>query len=399
MGSGEQGLLILRAGGNMQWVFSATFHPVVATLDTPDGPRRAVVLTGSSHLAAIHFSKLSEAAEADGSNIPPGFGTWIDRGMEEHEPDEVFVPLDVVGVQRVVQLPTPGATDFTGFDKTDFVMTKNLLFEHGELFALKVKHPPVGSIEAVRGARTVHPWPPREGTTAELTVQPTNVTFGTQAVGTDTLTTITLRNSGQQPLDVLTMQFVGGHPQDFHLLTSAPGPSTESADVRLEPGESRELGIRWQPTAAGRHRSTLLIRHIAPSSPRAVPLDATAVESRTTVDIQPNNFSFGLVAIGAEALLAITLTNTGAAPLVVNGLQFEGANPDDFAVVETGCLQGSIEPSASCEIAVAFRPTAEGLRSASLEISDNAFDSPHRLSFAGAGGPPTGRGPDPAPVS
>lgn len=398
MAAGGQTLLILRAGGDMQWVFSATFHPVTVTLDTPDGPRSIRVLTGA-HQAVVHFSKLGEGAAVDGSNLPPGFGTWLDRGMESNEPRHVVVHLDTFGVQRVVQPPPQDATNFPGFDKTEFTTTQELLFDSGTLFALKVKRPALGSIEVVRGTRTISPWPPKEAAMAEMTLEPNSFTFAGQAVESEAKVKIEMSNSGEEFFDILAMEFIGEHPQDFDLLAADCLPTGEVGDIRLGPGEQCELVVRFRPTGLGLRKSTLLIRHTAPLSPHTVELSGNATAATTAVDIHPSNFSFGQQTIGTETALTITLTNTGTIPLTVADVRFEGANPDDFLVVGTTCLAGAIEPNAACEVVIAFRPTDVGLRTASLVITDNTFDSPHRLSLAGAGAPSPDSGSDPLPAS
>lgn len=282
MASEEQGLIVLRAGGDMQWVISALFETVKATLNTPDGPRTAAVQIGPTHQAVIHFAKLGKAAAADGSNIPPGFGTWVDRGMAANEPSAVRVRLELVGFTRAVRLPTPGAPSSTGFDKIDFPSTpQRLLFDHGDLFAFKVKRPAVQFLEVFRGTQTIHPWPPREATKAELTLRPSSFNFGPHAVGSGATVKLAMGNSGVEHFEVLSIGFVGAHPEDFDLLPSDCLPTGQPIDVGLGPGTSCELIVRFRPTAPGLRTSTLLIRHTAPLSPRKVPLAGDGIEDGT----------------------------------------------------------------------------------------------------------------------
>ena len=80
-----------------------------------------------------------------------------------------------------------------------------------------------------------------------------------------------------------------------------------------------------------------------------------------------------------------TITNTGTAPLEINGLTFAGSDPQDFFVTSNGCL-GAIAPAAGCVITVAFSPQASGTRTATLLIASNAPASPADVALSGTGG-------------
>jgi hypothetical protein len=81
----------------------------------------------------------------------------------------------------------------------------------------------------------------------------------------------------------------------------------------------------------------------------------------------------------------VMITNTGADPLVVTGLTFNGPNPGDFLVTSNGCL-GPISAGSSCIVGVSFAPQQQAARSAVLLISSNDPDSPASVLLSGAGG-------------
>jgi hypothetical protein len=77
---------------------------------------------------------------------------------------------------------------------------------------------------------------------------------------------------------------------------------------------------------------------------------------------------------GASGRQTITVTNTGAADLVLNTLVVSGNNAADFALLAplsgTRCVGGlSIPPAASCAVDVTFDPPAVGARAADLVIT------------------------------
>lgn len=80
---------------------------------------------------------------------------------------------------------------------------------------------------------------------------------------------------------------------------------------------------------------------------------------------------------------AITLTNTGSAPLSISGFSFTGVNPSDFS--QTNNCGSSVAVGGSCMITVVFTPGAAGLRGASLNIADSASGSPQMVFMQGIG--------------
>ena len=77
------------------------------------------------------------------------------------------------------------------------------------------------------------------------------------------------------------------------------------------------------------------------------------------------------------------LRNTGTAPLAVNGLRLEGADPDAFLFDGTACTAGPVTPGGSCPIRVVFRPSAPGTHTATLVIDHGAPGSPATLALTG----------------
>ncbi len=63
-----------------------------------------------------------------------------------------------------------------------------------------------------------------------------------------------------------------------------------------------------------------------------------------------------------------TVSNVGLAPAWVTSVSIQGANPKDFKVVKTQCLNAVLEISAGCTLDVAFAPQEAGHRSATVVV-------------------------------
>src|SRR5277367_681810 len=96
---------------------------------------------------------------------------------------------------------------------------------------------------------------------------------------------------------------------------------------------------------------------------------------------------FGDVPVGSPSdARVVIVTNTGLSDLVFTSAgPAGGANPGDFDEQNTCFAEGTLPPTETCTIVVAFIPTATGPRSATLSLVDNAANSPQTVTFTGIG--------------
>lgn len=111
-----------------------------------------------------------------------------------------------------------------------------------------------------------------------------------------------------------------------------------------------------------------------------------------TPDLIASQFIAGSVAVAYndgtgkfQAPISIRVQNTGNADLHVTSVSLAGANPADFVIALNTCTTLPLSAGETCAINIAFRPTALGPRSASLQIVDDAAGSPQIISLAGTG--------------
>jgi uncharacterized repeat protein (TIGR01451 family) len=94
----------------------------------------------------------------------------------------------------------------------------------------------------------------------------------------------------------------------------------------------------------------------------------------------PSSITFSnLPLLATSPSYAVTLTNAGTTTLAITKISTTG----DFASPSNSC-GGSISAGSSCTINVTFTPTALGLRTGSLLISDNASNSPQSVMLTSA---------------
>jgi uncharacterized membrane protein len=114
-----------------------------------------------------------------------------------------------------------------------------------------------------------------------------------------------------------------------------------------------------------------------------------SVSPAPVATLSPASLTFPSTVLGVvSAPQSVTLTNSGAQALSVNGFTFSGTNLKEFEVYGKTCST-SLAPGASCTLQIAFKPTVAGTASANLITRDNASNSPQTVGLSGTGLTPT----------
>jgi hypothetical protein len=100
--------------------------------------------------------------------------------------------------------------------------------------------------------------------------------------------------------------------------------------------------------------------------------------------VSPTSLSYGNQTVGiASATKSVTLTNRGNIDLTISSIFISGTDRGDFA--QSNNCPSSLAPGRSCTTSVTFKPTATGARAAALSITDDAHNSPQKISLTGVG--------------
>lgn len=101
------------------------------------------------------------------------------------------------------------------------------------------------------------------------------------------------------------------------------------------------------------------------------------------VGISPSNLDMGAQVVGSTAQKTVTVSNTGGSALTIAAITISGANAGDFS--QSNTCGSTLAGGSSCTITITFKPTAGGIRNATLSITDNASGSPHTANVSGTG--------------
>jgi beta-propeller repeat-containing protein/centrosomal CEP192-like protein len=152
-------------------------------------------------------------------------------------------------------------------------------------------------------------------TSAAVSVTPSSLSFGNQAVGTtSTAQTATLTNSGSSALPISSISISGTNAANFS--------QTNTCGSSLAAGLACTIDVTFKPTATSAESATLKIADTDPSSPQTVTLSGTGTSSTPdfTIAVTPSSLS---TAAGTLATFAATVTSvngfTGSVSLTCTG--------------------------------------------------------------------------------
>jgi hypothetical protein len=223
------------------------------------------------------------------------------------------------------------------------------------------------------------------GIAPAVSLSVSSLSFADQLLGTTSAAqTVTVTNTGTANLSISTVTIGGTNAGDF----------AKSADnctgATVIPSATCTVSVTFTPSAAGSRTATLSHNDNAANSPQTVNLSGTG----TAASLSATSLNFGAQLMGNSSLKTVTLTNLGSTPLSISSLSLVslapatslGTKAGDFAIQSSSCVAGgSVAGLGSCTIYLAFKPTAAGIRSATLVIRDSDPGSPQTVNLRGTG--------------
>ena len=195
----------------------------------------------------------------------------------------------------------------------------------------------------------------------------------------------TIKNPGTYPLTNLAILIDGTHSADF-TLTVAPATSVPA-------GGSTTFTITFKPSALGVRDAAI---HIASNvtgakNPFDIALTGTGIQPDISVE-QPaatiltdgaSTSSFTNTVVNATSINTFTIRNLGSATLSGISITKDGPNSAEFTV---GTVTTSVGVNSSTTFTVTFKPSAVGLREATIRIASNDPDeNPFDIALSGTG--------------
>lgn len=204
---------------------------------------------------------------------------------------------------------------------------------------------------------------------------PAATDFGDVTVNDFLTKTLTFTNIGTTPVAVASAQ-VGAGP--FSVLGgSCVGTVPALSDCTVQ--------VKFAPTSAGSASTTLSLLSAGGTTLASVGLTGNALApTGPQIAASPASLSFAATPVNTtSATQQVTVRNTGGDGLTVQTPTLTGAAGDYVVTVPAACT--AIAANATCQVGVAFRPTASGSRAAVLTLNSNAPGAAPTVSLTGSG--------------
>jgi hypothetical protein len=186
---------------------------------------------------------------------------------------------------------------------------------------------------------------------------------------------VTISNPGSTAVQISSISVTGPNAGDFLQTNNCPGT--------VNPAATCQVSVVFQPLAGGARTASLSLADSAAGSPQIVTLSGTGLVPAVSISTATVNFATQLAGTVSAASL-VTLTNTGNGGLVISSLALSGANAGEFAATQN--CGAMLAPGGNCSVSVVLQPQPgqAGSAAATLNINDNALDSPQTAALTGS---------------
>jgi hypothetical protein len=200
------------------------------------------------------------------------------------------------------------------------------------------------------------------------------VDFGLATVGLSSAQkSVTIQNTGAVPVNITGYSFAGADPTDFTVASTTCG-SVLAAEAICD------VNLVFTPTAGNEQTATLKVADSATGSPQSVGLSGIGQSSVLSLSV-PLAVDLGSTVSGSPVNANVSILNNGTSAANISKAAISGTNATDFAVTYMPCA--TVNPDTACSIQVTFNPTAAGVRTATLKLTDNATGSPQSVTLVG----------------
>lgn len=196
-------------------------------------------------------------------------------------------------------------------------------------------------------------------TTAQLTVSPTSLAFGSTGISSTLTRPVVLTSSGSAALTINSV------------VASGPGFSVSSwkYPLTLNPGQSQTLQVSFDPTTAGSAVGSLTITsNSAAAATTTIALDGSGAAANPVLSLSTTTLAFGSVSVGTPLSSPLILTSSGTSPVTVSAATLSGTG---FSM-SGATFPVTLNPGIAITLQVQFDPTAASSYSGNITISSNS---------------------------
>jgi hypothetical protein len=165
-------------------------------------------------------------------------------------------------------------------------------------------------------------------------------------------------------------------------VSGAAFSQVNTCGTSIGPGAQCSITVTFTPKASGAQTGTVTIADSASNSPQTISLKGSG---ELPVTLTPATLAFGTQTVGTtSAPKTETVANNQKVTLDITSITITGNDAGDFTQTGTTC-GSTLSAGAKCTITLTFTPAANGARTATLKLTDNATTSPQTAKLSGTG--------------
>jgi hypothetical protein len=194
--------------------------------------------------------------------------------------------------------------------------------------------------------------------------------FGDACLGSFADELLTINNPGSGPVKIFN---ITSSSVDFEV------PSVLAYPLKVGPGDSIELVIRFKPTGIGLKFGKIKIFSNAPGSPHTVDVSGDCPAPRLSLMLA-NRGNFGKCCVGCFVDECLIIDNSGKCLLTVTGIS---SSLPDFVAPEVISYPITIGRGDSLPVPVRFEPTSHGHKAATVTVASDDPAGPRTIAVSG----------------
>ncbi|MFC2088943.1 choice-of-anchor D domain-containing protein, partial [Calditrichota bacterium] len=199
-----------------------------------------------------------------------------------------------------------------------------------------------------------------------LQLSDNSLDFGSLPVISDSLRILQIYNIGDAELIVYSDSLsITGTGSNAFIIESV------TTDISVMPGDSAQLGIRFNALQSGQYQAELYLSCNDPLQPNAtISLNGEGIAP--VIELSAASLDFGSIAVNSDSLQKLYIYNTGNSELIVyqDSLSITGPDSTDF-IIESVTADISVMPGDSAELNIRFTAIQSGQQQAELHIGSN----------------------------
>jgi hypothetical protein len=223
------------------------------------------------------------------------------------------------------------------------------------------------------------------GSAPALSASASSLNFGQVLVNSKASKTVTVTSTGTAPATITAGSVTGGG----YTATYAGVPvGSLSAPITLQPGQQVAFSVNFDPTATGTTTGQLSLATDT-GSPVNVALSGQGMQSTSpALTLSAPSLNFGDVQMGANAVLQLTLTSSGTAPVTISSATITGQQFQVTSVAYPSGVSGwpaTLNPGQQVVLSITFAPDAVNSFSGDLALASDASGGTANVPLSGNG--------------